>query len=551
MTATHEVLNQPPPHAGHDAYGEDVALQEAVIREGGAWAQEELHALGVMAGDAGWMERGRQANEHRPELLTHDRYGHRIDEVRYHPSYHELMAAAVRNGLHAAPWAQQRRGAHVARAAKSIVWTRVDSGHFCPLSMTYAVIPSLRLEPDLAAEWEPRALSDRYDPSSRPAAEKAGAIFGMAMTEKQGGSDVRANTTSAAPLEGGGPGRPYRLTGHKWFCSAPMSDAFLVLAKIGGAAAPSCFLVPRWLPDGTRNVFRLQRLKDKLGDRSNASGEVELDGTVGWLVGEEHRGVRVIIEMVGHTRLDCAVGAAAGMRHGVVEAAWHTAHRSAFGAPLAEQPLMRAVLADLAIESEAATALALRLARAFDEVAIDPGDEAAAGLRRLGMPIAKYWLCKRAPVHAAEALECLAGNGYVEESGLPRLFRQSPLNGIWEGSGNVQCLDVLRAIGRSPTSVEALLAEVTAANGADRRLDEAVVAVQKDLTELTEASARTLVERLALVLQGALLVRDGHPAVADAFVATRLGGQGGRAFGTLPTTVDTSAILRRVIPALD
>jgi putative acyl-CoA dehydrogenase len=544
---THEVLNQPPPHAGHDAYAEDVALQEAVAREGAGWAGDELQRVGRMAGDPAWLERGRQANEHRPELVTHDRYGHRVDEVRYHPAYHDLMTAAVANGLHAAPWADERPGAHVARAAKSILWSRVDGGHMCPMSMTYAVVPSLRHEPDLAAEWEPRAVSGTYDPSFRPAAEKAGAIFGMAMTEKQGGSDVRANTTAAVPLDGGGPGTAYALTGHKWFCSAPMSDAFLVLAKVGAAEAPSCFLVPRWLPDGTRNTFRLQRLKDKLGDRSNASSEVELDGTLGWLVGEEHRGVRVIIEMVGHTRLDCAVGAAAGLRHGLAEAAWHAAHRSAFGRRLAEQPLMRAVLADLAVESEAATALALRLARAFDQAAHDPHE---AGVRRLGMPIAKYWLCKRAPVHAAEALECLGGNGYVEESGLPRLYRQAPLNGIWEGSGNVQCLDVLRAMARSPESVEALLAELGQAAGADRRLDDAVAAVAKDLTEVSESTARTVVERLALALQGALLVRHGDPAVADAFVATRLAGRGGRAFGTLPASTDTSAILARALPVL-
>jgi putative acyl-CoA dehydrogenase len=551
MSATHDVTNQPPPHVGHDTYAEDVALQEAVVREGAGWATGELHTLGAMAGDPAWIERGRLADEHRPELVSHDRYGHRVDEVRYHPAYHELMTASVAHGLHAAPWSEERPGAHVARSAKSIAWTRVDAGHFCPISMTYAVIPSLRHQPELAAEWEPRALSDTYDPSFRPAAEKAGAIFGMAMTEKQGGSDVRANTSSAVPMDGGGPGGAYRLTGHKWFCSAPMSDAFLVLAKIGTPEQPpSCFLVPRWLPDGTRNVFRLLRLKDKLGDRSNASSEVEFDGTVGWLVGEEHRGVRVIIEMVGHTRLDCAVGAAAGMRHGLVEAAWHTAHRSAFGRRLAEQPLMRAVLADLAIESEAATALSLRLARAFDASIHDPSDQAAAGLKRLGMPIAKYWLCKRAPVHAAEALECLGGNGFVEESGMPRLFRQSPLNGIWEGSGNVQCLDVLRAMARSPESVEALVAEIASAAGADRRLDEAATAVQKDLTELSEATARTAVERMALVLQGALLVRHGDPAVADAFVATRLAGEGGRAFGTLPATVDTGRILARALPAL-
>jgi putative acyl-CoA dehydrogenase len=546
MPPTHEVTNQPPPHEGHDVFAEDLALQEALRREGGAWAADELHALGLLAGDPAWMERGRQANEHRPELRTHDRYGHRIDEVRYHPAYHDLMATAVAQGLHAAPWAIDRPGAHVVRAAKFIVWSRVDSGHLCPMSMTYAVIPSLRIQPELAEVWEPRATSATYDPRFLPAEQKAGATFGMAMTEKQGGSDVRANTTRAVPLDGGGSGSAYALTGHKWFCSAPMSDAFLVLAQTD--AGLSCFLVPRWLPDGTRNVFRLQRLKVKLGDRSNASSEIELDGTTGWLVGEEGRGVRTIIEMVAHTRLDCAVGGAATMRHGLAEAAWHAVHRTVFGARLTEQPLMRAVLADLAVESEAATALALRLARSFDEAGEDH-DQAL--FKRLAMPIAKYWLCKVAPQHAAETLECLGGNGYVEESGMPRIFRQSPLNGIWEGSGNVQCLDVLRAMARSPESVEAFFAEVGTAAGADRRLDDAVEAVRKDLTEVSEATARRVVERLATVLQGALLVRDGAPAVADAFCATRLGGDHGRAFGTLPAQADTTGILARVLPGLD
>jgi putative acyl-CoA dehydrogenase len=555
MTATHEVTNQAPPRAGHDVYAENTPLVEAVGREGAAWADEELRTLGRLAGDADWMERGRQANEHRPELLTHDRYGHRADIVRYHPAYHDLMTTAVAHGLHAAPWAIDRPGAHVARAAKFLIWSRVDSGHLCPISMTYAVIPSLRMQPDLAAVWEPRATSDTYDPSFRPAEEKTGAIFGMAMTEKQGGSDVRANTTRAVPLDGGEPGTAYALTGHKWFCSAPMSDAFLVLGQTGSGL--SCFLVPRWLPDGDRNVFRLQRLKDKLGDRSNASSEVELDGTTGWLVGEEGRGVRTIIEMVGHTRLDCTLGGAATMRIGLDEAAWHTAHREAFGKRLADQPLMRAVLADLAVESEAATAIALRLARAFDEAGTNEAssDEAGSGeqaalFKRLAMPVAKYWVCKVAPQHAAEALECLGGNGYVEDSGMPRMFRQSPLNGIWEGSGNVQCLDVLRAMVRSPESVEAFFAELDSAAGADRRLDDAVAALRKDLTELSEGTARRAVERMALALQGALLVRDGDPAVADAFCATRLAGDHGRAFGTLPGDTDVATILARALPAL-
>ena len=547
MALSHEVLNQPPAREGHDCYAEDVALTEAVAREGAGWASGELSALGRLAGDAAWLERGRLANAHPPELVTHDRFGHRVDEVRYHPAYHELMAVAVSSGLAAAPWSGDAPdGSHVARAAKAIVWTRIDAGHFCPMSMTYAAVPSLRAQPELARQWVPRVVGRAYDPTFRPAEHKAGATFGMAMTEKQGGSDVRANTTRAEPAGEGGPGAEHRLTGHKWFCSAPMSDAFLVLAHAPGGL--SCFLVPRWLPDSARNPFHLQRLKDKLGDRSNASAEVELEDTAGWMVGEEGRGVATIIEMVAHTRLDCAVGAAGVMRHGLAEAAHHAAHRQAFGRRLARQPLMRAVLADLALESEAATALALRLARAFDQAA---GSQHETGITRLVTPIAKYWLCKRAPAHAAEALECLGGAGYVEESGLPRLFRQSPLNGIWEGSGNIQCLDVLRAMRRSPDAVEALLAELDAVSGADARLDRAVVEVRKDLGTLDEGTARRTVERAALALQAALLVDGGAPAIADAFCAARLTGEGGHAFGALPHGIDVAGVLARVLPDID
>ena len=546
-TATHDVFNQPPPRTGHDAYEEDVALREGVARHGASWADERLHEIGRVVGDADWIERGRAANEHRPELLTHDRFGHRIDEVRYHPAYHELVETGVRLGLAGTPWREEEPGAHVARAAGYVLWPQIDSGTLCPMTMTYAVVPSLRHQPDVAERWEPKVTAGVYDPRFQPVDGKDGALFGMAMTEKQGGSDVRANTTRAEPLEGAGPGATYALTGHKWFTSAPMNDAFLVLAKIGDADTPSCFLVPRWLDDGSRNVFRLQRLKDKLGDRSNASSEVEFDGTVGWLIGEEHRGVRVIMEMVAATRLDCVAGAAGWMRHGTTQAAWHVAHREAFGKRLADQPLMRNVIADLAIETEAAIALTLRLAATVDD-ADDPQEQA---LRRLLTPIAKYWVCKRAPGHAAEALECLGGNGYVEESGMPRLFRQSPLNGIWEGSGNVQCLDVLRAMGREPASVEALVDEVGAAAGADRRLDDAIEQVRKDLAEPTETGARMLVERLALVASAALLVRDGDPAVADAFVASRLVPDGGGlAYGTLPDGLDLAPILTRALPAL-
>jgi putative acyl-CoA dehydrogenase len=555
MAATHDVINQPPPLEGYDVFGADVALVEAVEREGAAWATDDLHALGRLAGSDEAIAWGFEANRHPPELRTHDRYGHRVDEVAYHPAYHELMRVAVGHGLHAAPWAVERPGAHVARAAGFVTWSQVDAGHGCPVSMTYSVVPALRSRPDLADEWEPRLIARAYDPRNVPASDKAGAIAGMGMTEKQGGSDVRANTTRAEPVgpgdgDGGADGDgsgPWRLTGHKWFCSAPMSDLFLMLAQ--APAGLSCFLVPRWLPDGERNEgFRLQRLKDKLGNRSNASSEVELDGALGWLVGEEGRGVRTIIEMVAHTRLDCVLGATATIRQATAQALHHAAHRSAFGKPLADQPLMRVVLADLAVESEAATVTAMRLARAFDDAA--RGDEGAEAFRRLATAVGKYWVCKRQPTVVGEALECLGGNGYVEDSIMPRLFRESPLNGIWEGSGNVICLDVLRSITREPQALDAFLAEIDAAAGADPRLDAAVARVRTELGDIVgiEARARRVVEAMALAFQGSLLVRYGHPAVADAFLASRLSGDEGLALGTLPAGAEVGTIVERARP---
>jgi putative acyl-CoA dehydrogenase len=537
---THEVVNQPPPLAGYDVFGVDAALADAVAREGAAWATDELRALGVRAGSFDAQELGRRANENPPVLVTHDRYGNRVDRVRYHPAYHELMTTAIGSGLHAAPWADDRSGAHVARAAKIIVWYQVDGGHICPISMTYSVVPSLRHAPELAREWEPRLTSRVYDPIDGPAAGKTGATCGMAMTEKQGGSDVRANTTTAQPASDG-----FTLTGHKWFCSAPMSDAFLMLAQ--APKGLSCFLVPRWLPDGARNPIRIQRLKDKLGDRSNASSEIELGDTWGALVGEEGRGIPTIIEMVNHTRLDCVLGSTAIMRQGVAQATWHTHYRRAFGAPLDEQPLMTNVLADLALESEAATVAALRLAHAFEA---DPHDEHEQRIKRLVTPVIKYWTCKRAPQHAAEALECLGGAGYVEESDLPRLFRQSPLNGVWEGSGNVICLDVLRAIARDPSVLDAYWDEVAVARGADARLDASADALRAECADLDhlESRARRLVEQLALVFQAGLLVRHAPAPVADAYCASRLGGDSGRAFGALPPGVDAAAIVDRARP---
>ena len=537
--STHEVVNQVPPLVGHDT-AEDAALLEGVVREGADWYLDDLHRLGRLAGSAQAQEWGEQANRFEPELRTHDRYGHRVDEVEFHPAWHSLLSVAVSAGLAGAPWADSRPGAHVARAAGFFAWGQVEAGHGCPVSMTYAVVPALRTSPELAAQYEPLLTSRVYDPGLRTPTDKRGLLAGMGMTEKQGGSDVRANTTVATDAGDG----TWRLRGHKWFTSAPMCDLFLVLAQ--APAGLSCFLVPRVLPDGTRNTFRIQRLKDKLGNRSNASSEPEFDGTVAWLVGEEGRGVRTIISMVAMTRLDCVLGSSAGMRAAVVQAVHHARHRSAFGGLLVDKPLMRNVLADLQVESEAATTLALRLAGAVDRAS--RGDAQEQAFSRLAVAVGKYWVCKRQPTLVAEALECLGGNGYVEDSGLPRLYREAPLNSIWEGSGNVQALDVLRAMVREPASVEAFFAEVDRAAGGDVRLDHAVAGLKEGLTDLddVEARARRLVERMALVLQGSLLVRHAPPAVADAFCASRLGGDWGHAFGTLPRGVDTAGVLARV-----
>ncbi|WP_424211212.1 acyl-CoA dehydrogenase family protein [Streptomyces sp. BI20] len=545
-TTTHAVDNQPPPLAGHDVYGGDRVLVEGVERHLAPElldeVREELGALGRAAGSAQAQEWGTRANANPPVLRTHDRYGHRIDEVEFHPDWHRLLGHAVGAGLTDA-WG--RPGGHLRRAAGFFVWSQAEAGHGCPVSMTHAAVPALRADPVLAAEWEPRLTSHVYERELRAPAEKAGVLFGMGMTEKQGGSDVRANTTRAEPVGGAGSGE-YLLTGHKWFCSAPMSDGFLVLAQ--APAGLSCFLVPRVLPDGTRNVFAIQRLKDKLGNRSNASSEVEFAGTWGRLVCEEGRGVRTIIEMVAATRLDCVIGSASLMRQALTQAAHHTAHRSAFGRPLIEQPLMRNVLADLALESEAATTLTLRLAAAYDAAHGEgPDRDRERAFLRLAVPVAKYWVTKRCVPTVAEALECLGGNGYVEESGLPRLLRESPLNSIWEGSGNVQALDVLRALGREPGALNAFLTEVGLARGADHRLDAAIKDLLTELADLAgiEARARRLVERMALVLQGSLLVRWAPPEVADAFCASRLGGDWGSAFGTLPATLDLGSVVER------
>ncbi|MFE5091388.1 acyl-CoA dehydrogenase family protein [Streptomyces sp. NPDC056638] len=538
---THTVSNQVPPLVGYDVFGADRALTEAVQRhmppELLDEARGELGELGRSAGSAQAQAWGAQANENPPVLRSHDRYGNRIDEVEFHPAWHRLLGHAVGAGLTDA-WG--RPGGHVRRAAGFLVWTQAEAGHGCPLSMTHAAVPALRTDPALAADWEPLLTSKVYEQGLRPAAQKAGVLFGMGMTEKQGGTDVRSNTTRAEPLAAEG---EYLLTGHKWFCSAPMSDGFLVLAQ--APAGLTCFLLPRVLPDGTRNTFAIQRLKDKLGNRSNASSEVEFDGTWARRVGDEGRGVRTIIEMVAATRLDCVVGSAALMRQAVAQAIHHCTYRSAFGGVLIEKPLMRNVLADLALESEAATVLALRLAAAYDA-----DTEGERAFLRIAVPTAKYWVTKRCTPMVGEALECLGGNGYVEESGMPRLLREAPLNSIWEGSGNVQALDVLRALQREPLALNAFLQEVGRARGADHRLDRAIKDMLTELADLNgiEARARRLVERMALVLQGSLLVRWAPPEVADAFCASRLGGDWGTAFGTLPHSLDLASVVERARP---
>src|SRR5438105_8188152 len=494
-----------------------------------------------MAGTQQAIDWGFQANANPPLLRTHDRFGERIDEVEFHPAWHELMKVAVGHGLHALPWREPRPGAHAARAAAFYIWSQVEGGHGCPVSVTYAAVPALRQSPTLAAEWEPLMTTFAYDPGRRPHAAKKGVLFGMAMTERQGGSDVRSNTTRAEPL---GTNGEHRLTGHKWFCSAPMCDAFLALAQ--APAGLSCFLLPRVLPDGTRNGFHIDRLKDKLGNRSNASSEITLEGAWAVMVGEEGRGVRTIIEMVNHTRLDCVIGSASLMRQAVAQATHHTAHRTAFGRLLSEQPLMVNVLADLAIESEATTVLMMRLARAFDD-----GDEQQAAFRRLALAVSKYWCCKRAIAVAAEALECHGGNGYVEESILPRLYREAPLNSIWEGSGHVNALDVLRAIAREPGTLEAFLAEVDKARGELARLDAIVDTLKKEVSDQSdaEARARRVVELMAIALQCSLLLRHGDPKVAEVFSSSRLG-DSGHQFGTLRPNPALAGIVERHRPVM-
>ncbi|WP_136419896.1 MULTISPECIES: acyl-CoA dehydrogenase family protein [Oxalobacteraceae] len=543
---THEVENQPQPLQDYNVYAQDQALREAVAREDAAWAESELQAFGALAGSQEMIELGFQANENKPVLHTHDRYGRRVDEVRFHPAYHRLMRTSIEHGLHSSHWTHPGPGAQVARAAKFYMQSQVEAAHCCPITMTSAVIPALRLQPDVAAQWEAKILARHYDYRNVPAEQKQGVTIGMAMTEKQGGSDVRANTTRAYPVGAEGPGQAYELVGHKYFVSAPMCDAFLVLAQAPGGL--SCFLLPRWRPDGSKNALQLQRLKNKMGNVANASSETELRGAWAVMVGKEGRGVATILKMVSMTRFDCMIGSSGGMRQAAVQALHHCAHRSAFGKLLSQQPLMQNVLADLVIETEAALAMTMRIAGALDR---GEASETERLLVRVGTAVGKYWICKRTPGHAYEAMECIGGSGVMEDCIMPRLLRESPVNSIWEGSGNVQCLDMLRAMGQSPESVDAFMNEVSRGAGADKRLDQYIANMQREFADLTdlEYRARRVVEKMALAFQGSLLVRYGNPAVADAFCASRLSADSsGFVYGGLPRGVDCETIVKRALP---
>ena len=541
---THDVTNQPPSLDGVNLYRIDLPLQEWSRRFGAGWAHSRIDTYGALAGGP-LMAAGFLANQHKPVFNSHDRYGHRIDLVEFHPAYHELMRTAVEHGLPSLPWAHPQAGAHVARAAMTYLHSQAEAGSGCPLTMTFACVPALRLQPDLAKTWLPKILSTQYDPRNVGIAHKAGATLGMAMTEKQGGTDVRANTTRAYPVGAGGPGQAYELVGHKWFCSAPMCDGFLTLAQTDKGL--SCFLLPRHRPDDTRNEFYIQRLKNKLGNCSNASSEVEFRGALAWMVGEEGRGVPTIIEMVAMTRFDCMVGSSALMRQALTQASHHCAHRSVSGRVLSEQPLMQNVLADLALESEASLALSLRMGRALDHL----DDEQESKFARLVTAVGKYWICKRAPAMINEAAECLGGAGYVEDSILPRLYREAPVNSTWEGSGNVQCLDVLRALSKEPGVLETLFIELGNGHG-DRHLARHIEQLKSAFmdTQDIQYRARQLTEDIAVALQAKLLLEAGNAAVSDGFIASRLSDSSGRAYGALPRGVDVAAIVARSTPSV-
>ena len=544
LADTHAVSNLSNELCDYNMYTQDAVLMDAVRREGGQGAEAGLAEFGALTGSADYLELGALANKFQPEFDTHDRFGNRIDLVKFHPAYHQLMKTSIEHGLHASPWTAPGPGAHVARAARTYLHTQVEAGHGCPITMTFAAVPSLRLQPELASVWEPKITSRVYDPRNVPAEQKQGVTIGMAMTEKQGGSDVRTNSTRAYPVGSGGPGQAYELVGHKYFVSPPMCDAFLVLAQAPGGL--SCFLLPRWRPDGSKNPMQVLRLKKKMGNASNASSETELRGALAWMVGEEGRGVRTIIEMVSMTRFDCMIGSSAGMRMAASQALHQCAQRSAFGNVLNQQPLMQNVLADLALESEAALTLTMRMARAMDH-RTDAHEDL---LVRLVTAVGKYWICKRTPNHAYEAMECIGGSGVMEDSMFPRLFRESPVNAIWEGSGNVQCLDVLRALSKTPAVLEAFFVEVGTARGAHAALDRYVAHLAKDLKDLQdfEYRARDVVDRMALAIQASLLVRHAPVFISDAFCHSRLEQLGHHNYGTLPRGVDVAAIIARATP---
>lgn len=540
---THQVENQPPTLENYNSYTADRALQEGVKREGGT-NNSALKTFGQWAGSTEAIALGFDANRYAPQLVTHDRQGHRVDLIEFHPAYHQLMQTAVEHGLHASPWRNPQPGAHVNRAANYFLQAQVEAGHGCPITMTFAAMPALRHQPNLLESWGDKITAPHYDPRNVPYFEKRGVTIGMAMTEKQGGSDVRQNTTRAYPVGQAGPGEAYELVGHKWFVSAPMCDAFLVLAQAPGGL--SCFLLPRWRPDGSKNPLHIQQLKRKMGNVANASSETELRGAFAWMVGDEGRGVRTIIEMVAMTRYDCMIGSAAGMRQASAQAIHHATHRQAFGARLSEQALMQNVLADLAIESEAAATLMLRMARAMDH----QENEHERLLSRIATPVGKYWICKRTPHHAYEAMEVIGGSGVMETHIMARLFRESPINAIWEGSGNVQCLDILRAIEKQPEVLDAYFAELTKAQGANGHLDRFIHQLQRQMqdTQALQYRARQLADGMALALQGALLVQHAPAYVADAFCAGRLTDRSGLNTGTLPTGLDCAAIIERARP---
>jgi putative acyl-CoA dehydrogenase len=542
---THSVENQPSALENYNVFDSDLALKEAVLAHDAGWAIQNLSEFGALCGSKELIELGFLANENKPTLCTHDRHGKRIDEVRYHPAYHQLMTHSMEAGLHSSHW-QCKPGAHVARAAKNLMMAQVEAGHGCPITMTSAAIPTLKRQANLFKEWAPKILHNSYDSRNIPHTLKESVTIGMAMTEKQGGSDVRLNSTRAVAIGKTGPGQAYELIGHKYFVSAPMCDAFLVLAQTNSGI--SCFLVPRWRPDGTKNPLQIQRLKNKMGNVANASSETELRGALGWMIDDEGRGVSAILEMVAMTRFDCMVGSSALMRQSVAQITHHCQSRFAFGKVLSQQPLMQNVLADLMLESEASTALSMRLARSLD---MSEHNEQEQHLVRIGTAIGKYWICKRTPGHAYEAMECIGGSGVMEDCIMPRLFRESPINTIWEGSGNVQCLDMLRTLQKAPESFDAFLNEIHLSESKHPLISEALNSLHADFSdkENIEYRSRSIVEKMAILLQASSLLQYGNPLVADAFCSARLKKENkGWVYGTLPTNIDCNALIQRASP---